>query len=57
MKKPSSFNLRTGSPIFLILGLLFFVIGLISNQNIFTWIAIGFLLISLVAGGKWIRKK
>jgi len=57
MKKPSSFSIRTISPIALILGLIFFVISLSANQNIFTWIAIGFLLVSLITGGKWLRKK
>jgi hypothetical protein len=57
MNKLPPFNAQKASPIFLILGLIFFVIGLSSNQNIFTLIAIVLLLISLVTGGKWLRKK
>jgi hypothetical protein len=57
MKKSTTFKLRTLSPIFLILGLIFFVIGLYSNNDLFTWIAIGLIVISLLVGGKWLRRK
>jgi len=45
------------SPVFLILGLVFLTIGLAADQTVFTWIAIAFVLISLISGGKWLRKK
>jgi hypothetical protein len=45
------------SMVFLILGLVFLTVGLASDQTAFTWIAIGFVLISLIAGGRWMRRK
>jgi hypothetical protein len=57
MKQPFTARLRAASPIFLILGLLFFVVGLATDKNVFTVIAIVFLLTSLVLGGKWLRPK
>jgi hypothetical protein len=43
------------SMVFLILGLTFLTIGIATNQTAFSWLAIAFVLISLVAGGKWMR--
>jgi cell division protein FtsW (lipid II flippase) len=43
--------------VFLILGLAFLAIGLATDQTVFTWIAIAFLVISLVSGGKWMRPR
>jgi hypothetical protein len=48
---------KRSSMIFLILGLAFLAIGLATDQTAFTWIAIAFVLISLVTGGKWLRRK
>ena len=45
------------SPIFLILGMAFLAIGLSTDQTAFTWIAIAFVLISLVTGGRWLRRR
>jgi hypothetical protein len=45
------------STVFLILGLAFLAIGLATDQTAFTWIAIAFVLISLISGGKWLRKR
>ncbi len=42
---------------FLILGMVFLTIGLATDQTAFTWISIAFVLISLVLGGKWFRRK
>lgn len=55
MTKQSSAN--RSSMIFLILGIAFLAIGLASDQTPFTWIAIAFILISLVAGGRWLRPR
>jgi len=44
-------------PVFLILGMAFLAIGLATDQTVFTWIAIAFLMISLVTGGKWMRPR
>jgi len=48
---------KRSSMIFLILGIAFLTIGLATDQTAFTWIAIAFVLISLVAGGKWLRPR
>ena len=45
------------SMIFLILGMAFLTIGLASDQTVFTWVAIAFILISLIAGGRWFRPR
>jgi hypothetical protein len=46
---------KRSSMIFLILGMAFLAIGLATDQTVFTWIAIVFILISLIAGGRWLR--
>jgi hypothetical protein len=43
--------------VFLILGLAFLSIGLATDQTAFTWIAIAFVVISLVLGGRWLRPR
>jgi len=48
---------KRSSTIFLILGLVFLTIGLATDQTAFTWIAIAFVLVSLVSGGKWLRPR
>ncbi len=48
---------RRASMGFIILGMVFLVIGLATDQTVFTWISIAFVLISLVTGGKWLRRK
>ncbi len=57
MKPSLSTRLRAASPIFLILGLLFLLIGLFINQDIYTVVAIVLLLLSLITGGRWLRRK
>jgi len=56
MKKQQPLHKRS-APVFLILGLVFLTIGLATNQTAFTWIAIAFVLISLISGGKWLRPR
>jgi hypothetical protein len=48
---------RRVSPIFLILGVAFLAIGIANDQTTYTWIAIVFLVISLVRGGRWLRPR
>jgi len=48
---------KRSSTIFLILGMTFLVIGLATDQTAFTWIAIAFVVISLVFGGRWLRQR
>ena len=45
------------SMLFLILGMVFLTIGIATDQTAFTWVAIAFLLISLISGGKWLRPR
>jgi len=40
--------------IFMILGIAFLAIGIATDQTAFTWIAIAFLVISLVRSGRWL---
>ena len=42
---------------FLVLGLAFLAIGIATDQTAFSWIAIAFVLISLIAGGRWMRPR
>jgi hypothetical protein len=48
---------KRASMVFLILGMLFLTVGLATDQTAFTWVSIAFVLISLITGGKWLRKK
>jgi hypothetical protein len=48
---------KRSSMLFLILGLVFLMIGLATDQTAFTWVAIVFVLISLIAGGRWLRPR
>lgn len=51
------FNRRKTSSAFLILGMAFLVIGLATDNTSFTWVAIVFILLSLVLGGRWLRPR
>jgi hypothetical protein len=42
---------------FLLLGMVFLTIGMATDQTMFTWAAIAFVLISLIAGGKWLQPR
>jgi hypothetical protein len=50
-------NKRRASGAFLILGMAFLVIGIAADNTAFSWAAIAFVLISLVLGGKWLRRR
>ncbi len=50
-------NKRRASTIFLILGLVFLVIGIGTDNTTFSYAAIAFVLISLVLGGRWLRPR
>jgi hypothetical protein len=49
--------LRRYSTVFLILGLAFLAVGIATDQTAFSWIAIAFVIIALVSGGKWLRRR
>jgi hypothetical protein len=50
-------NKQKASTAFLILGMVFFTIGLSTDNTVFTWVAIAFILVSLVLGGRWLRPR
>jgi len=50
-------NKRRAASVFLILGLSFLVIGISTDNTAFSWIAIAFVVISLVLGGRWMRPR
>ena len=50
-------NKRNSSGIFLVLGLIFFIIGLATDNTAFTWVSIAFILLSLILGGRWMRPR
>ena len=45
------------SNVFLILGIIFLVIGISTDNTAFSWVAIAFVTISLVLGGRWMRPR
>jgi uncharacterized membrane protein HdeD (DUF308 family) len=49
--------IRRYTSVFLILGLAFLAIGIVTDQTAFTWIAIAFVVISLISGGRWLRPR
>ena len=51
------FDRRTLSAIFLIIGLVCLVIGFGTNNTTFSWAAVIFVLISLLTGGRWMRRR
>jgi len=55
MKKQNP--IRRFTSVFLILGLAFLAIGISTDQKAFTWIAIAFVVLSLLSGGKWLRRR
>jgi hypothetical protein len=50
-------KLKRFSTIFLVLGMTFLAIGIATDQTVFSWVAIAFILISLITGGRWLRKR
>ena len=48
---------KRSSTVFLVLGLAFLAIGIATDQTAFSWIAIAFVLISLISGGEWLRPR
>ena len=50
-------NKRRASGVFLILGMAFLAIGLSIDNTAFSWLAIAFVVISLVLGGRWMRPR
>lgn len=45
------------SRIFLILGIVFLVLGMSTDNTAFSWASVAFIVISLVVGGRWLRPR
>ena len=52
-----NFNKRKVSGYLLLLGMVFLVIGITTDNTVFSWVSVGFLLISLLLGGRWLRPR
>jgi hypothetical protein len=50
-------NRRNISTVFLVLGMAFLGIGVVTHNTVFSWIAVVCIMISLVAGGRWMRTR
>jgi hypothetical protein len=50
-------NRRYISSVFLVLGMAFLAVGISTDNTSFSWAAIGFIVISLIAGGRWMRPR
>ena len=50
-------NKKQISAISLMLGLLFLVIGLATDNTSYTWVSIVFIMLSLILGGRWMRPR
>jgi hypothetical protein len=50
-------NRRNVSAVFLILGMIFLAIGFGTHNNVFTWAAIAFIVISLAVGGGRVKPR
>lgn len=50
-------NKRKVSGAFLLLGMVFLVLGLATDNTAFSFAAIAFIVISLVLGGRWVRMR
>ncbi len=48
---------RSVSTVFLILGMAFLAIGISTDNTAFSYAAVVFILISLIAGGRWMRPR
>jgi hypothetical protein len=50
-------NRRRIANAFLMLALIFLALGLSMNNTAFSWVAVAFIVISLIAGGRWLRPR
>lgn len=48
---------RAASPYFLLIGIIFLTIGIYTDNTIYSMISIPFILLSLIAGGRWLRPR
>ena len=50
-------NKRNIANIALMLGMIFLVVGFVTDNTAFSWVAIGCIVISLIFGGRWMRRR
>ena len=50
-------NRQQMSRVFLILGIVFLVLGISTDNTAFSWVSVALIIISLVAGGRWLRPR
>ncbi len=50
-------NKRNVSKYSLLIGMMFLIIGIATDNTIFSWIAVAALLLSLLLGGRWMRPR
>ncbi len=48
---------RAATPFFLLIGIIFLAVGIYTDNTIFTWISLPFILLSLIGGGRWMRPR
>jgi hypothetical protein len=48
---------RRFSALFLLLGIVSLTIGIVTDQTDFTWIAIAFVVISMISSSKWFKHR
>jgi membrane protein implicated in regulation of membrane protease activity len=51
------FNKRNAANIFLVLGIVFLIVGISTDNTAFSWVSVAFIIISLVLGGRWFRQR
>ncbi|MFN8398989.1 MAG: hypothetical protein U0X74_03160 [Anaerolineales bacterium] len=52
-----NFNKRRVASTLLIFGIIFLAIGITTDNTTFSWISVGFLVVSLLLGGRWMRPR
>lgn len=50
-------NRKSIAPVFLILGMVFLIIGMSTNQEAFTYIAIAFAVMAFIVNSRFFRRK
>jgi len=50
-------NRQQTSRVFLVLGIIFLVLGISTDYTTFSWVSVAFIIISLVVGGRWLRQR
>jgi hypothetical membrane protein len=48
---------RAASPFFLLVGIILLTIGIYTDNTTYSMVSIPFILLSLIAGGRWLRPR